>query len=60
MDNEISNSNKKVYKTSEKRLITCRKANRKYYEKNKERNSQKVLNRYYFKKEFNRLSNIEF
>ena len=38
------------YKTPEKRLISCRKANKKYYEKNKDEIKKKVLERYYQKK----------
>lgn len=48
----------KLYKLPEKRLITCRKANRKYYESNKEKNCKRVLDRYYFNKEVKRLSCI--
>lgn len=57
MNTEISP--KRSYKTPEKRLLTCRQANRKYYEKNRERNSKKVLARYHLKKEFFRLSAID-
>jgi hypothetical protein len=38
------------YKTPEHRLISCRKANKKYYEKNKEEIKKKVLERYYERK----------
>ena len=52
------NSPKRSYKTPLKRLLTCREANRKYYEKNRERNSKKVLARYHLRKEFLRLSGM--
>ena len=55
--NSEDNQNK-MFKTPEKRLLTCRKANRKYYENNKEKNRKRVLDRYYFQKEFKRLSCI--
>ena len=57
MDSSDSTPNK-LCKTPEKRLIICRKANRKYYEKNKEKNCKRVLDRYYFNKEFKRLACI--